>query len=171
VVRRYRDYPTDVGPVDPYAELEVEHVEPRWPTVEPSELIRNARLCYDRRSDTLLVRFGSLDRPTFNHQHRDDNDVLVDAETHEIVGLEVETFLLRAVRDCPELILALDVAELRGMTPDDVQAEKDKLLPIAQLVRTAFHFPLERLVSSYRRPSTDKKRIVVDYYRNECRCA
>jgi len=31
---RYRDYAADVGLIDPYAELEVEHVEPKWPTVE-----------------------------------------------------------------------------------------------------------------------------------------
>lgn len=168
---KYADYPTDVGPVDPYAEIETEDIQPRWPDSAIVDLVQHARLSYDRRSDTLSVWFSASPPDSVSVQQHDYNFLLVDMESHEIVGLEIEKFLLRAVRDCPSLITALDVAELRGITPDGVQAEKAKLPPFTDLVRSASEGPIDRFTNS-RHPRDDRKKaIVFDYFRNECRCA
>lgn len=169
---RYRDYPSDVGPVDPLAPLEYDEIIPIWPASDTSTLIRNARMSYDRNSDTLFMRFPGGHRPTFNMRAKGCVDLLVDLNTNEVVGLEIQTFLLRAVREYPPLINALDAAELRGITPDEVQLEKfqvfSKWTLLKNLLRESLGYQVRTMAGIQRRSDHSKQDIVMDYYRNEC---
>ncbi len=48
--------------------------------------------------------------------------VLRDVEGDDVVGLQIEDFLARAIVDDPTRLDLLEVAELRGITPDEVGA-------------------------------------------------
>jgi hypothetical protein len=43
-----------------------------------------------------------------------------DRERERPIGIQIEGFLARAVQDEPALLDALDIADLRGMTPEEV---------------------------------------------------
>jgi len=79
---------------------------------------------YDRASDILLVHFG--DRGRYGAAdyvgEPDYLAVLRDAESDEVVGVQVEDFLVRAVVDDPTRLDLLEAAVLRGISPKEIAA-------------------------------------------------
>lgn len=74
------------------------------PNVPPLEDIAEdqVRVTYDRRSDTLLVSLVGDPRPAYNDYVDDDTMVRIDPETNDIVGIEIEHFLHRVLRQSSE---------------------------------------------------------------------
>lgn len=62
----------------------------------------DVRLDYDREADTLWVSLVGAPRPAYNTYVEDDLMYRVDPHTGEVVGLEIERFLERALRPRPE---------------------------------------------------------------------
>ncbi|MDP9365927.1 MAG: hypothetical protein M3Q10_17195 [Chloroflexota bacterium] len=93
---------------------------PRPEELDPSRLA----VGYDRTSDILLVHFGNRGRfGVVDYVGEPDYlAVLRDVEGDDVVGLQIEDFLARAIVDDPTRLDLLEVAELRGITPDEVGA-------------------------------------------------
>lgn len=93
---------------------------------------------YDRLSDILLVHFG--DRGRFGVVdyvgEPDYLAVLREVEGGDVAGVQIEDFLARAVVDDPMRLHLLEVAELRGITPDEVAALRASL-PVGERKRAA----------------------------------
>lgn len=122
------------------AEAAVRVLHPRWPAPETIDA-RRVRLAYWREIDTLDVDFFGPDQPAVvvpldMPDPADEVALLVHAETEEVVGVQVEAFLLRAVRHHPHLLDLLDLAELHGITPAEV-AELRRTIAPAQRARAA----------------------------------
>jgi uncharacterized protein YuzE len=62
----------------------------------------HVRVAYDRRSDTLWVSLTGDPRPAYNVYADDDTMFRIDPDTNEVVGLEIEHFLHRALSLSPE---------------------------------------------------------------------
>lgn len=94
------------------------HPKPiRLEEIDPEKVV----VSFDLRSDALLIHFfgrgrGSVSVPLGNYLY-----VMVDPDTEETTGFHVEGFLSQAIKDVPEAIELLDYAELRGITPAEVQ--------------------------------------------------
>jgi len=73
---------------------DMEAFVPRLEDLDPSRI----RLRYDHASDTLWVSLLGEARPVVNVYVDDDTMHLVDQGTKEVVGLEIERFLARALR-------------------------------------------------------------------------
>lgn len=145
--------PDVIEPTDPYAELEFEEITPIWPDTRSIDFAK-ARLSYDRLSDTLYMHFFGRERPAISVEVGSDRLTLVDPETHSVVGVQLEAFLARAIHDFPPLVVALDVAELRGITPAEVRAEYKEVFSI-----------WDRFVAKWqRRTERAKKCVVVNRY-------
>ncbi|MDQ3694492.1 MAG: hypothetical protein M3464_12825 [Chloroflexota bacterium] len=52
----------------------------------------------------------------------------MDVDTDEVVGLQIEDYVIRAGREHSSLVELLDVADLLGMTVDDVRRERHRIL-------------------------------------------
>lgn len=74
---RYRDYPTDVDPDD---DLTRESITPFWPSEDWAQFALR-RPSYDRRSDTLFMRFSDERRPILNVQGKSDAHILAASPT------------------------------------------------------------------------------------------
>lgn len=117
---------------------------PRWPKLE--EIDPTATVFdYDRTSDTLLVHFFGRGEPAISvpidGQEIESVFLLVHPMTDRVVGLHLEDFLSRCVPERPEYLDALDVADLRGITRDEVAALRHRIAPDARkraTVRTLF---------------------------------
>jgi hypothetical protein len=98
-----------------------------WPVrdeLDPDRFV----VTYDRLGDELLVHFfdGTFPSASFPAD-MDDPDYLYllgDVETGRIVGIHVDAFLAYAVERHPGWLDLLDVADLRGITPAEVAAER-----------------------------------------------
>lgn len=75
---------------------------------------------YDRDSDILLFYLYGKERPAVAAGGSSNVYALIDPDSEEFLGVQVENFLTRAVKDRPRLLDVLDVAELQGMTHADV---------------------------------------------------
>jgi hypothetical protein len=99
-------------------------LNPRWPEFNATSPAQ-VRFTYDRPTDTLFVDFHGEARPAASIAlARGDRDYLflrVDPETEEVVGLQIEHFLSYAVTQHPELIGALDLADLVGINRSEVE--------------------------------------------------
>ncbi len=99
----------------------------RWPA--PSDVdLRDVVLSYDRHSDTLFVHLFGRGRPAVSDLVGDSWYLLVDPQTLEVVGLQIEDFLARAVAEAPPLVDLLDLSELRGITPAEVRRERHRIM-------------------------------------------
>lgn len=101
------------------SEFVAQELNPRWPTLDSIDVTR-IDVGYDRDSDILLARFDDRALNAAVHYVGDYLALLVDLETEEVVGLQVEDFLARAVGEDPGLPTLLDLADLRGITRDEV---------------------------------------------------
>ena len=134
--------------IDPAEEPVIRQVRPRAfdaAAVDPAKVV----VSYDRRSDTLLVHLCEREREAVSVQADRYLHWLVDPDTEEVLGFHVEAFLACAVKDLPETINMLDHAELRGITPAEVQALRRDALGhrqrLATWLRSAFvRTPQER---------------------------
>lgn len=90
-------------------------------TRTPGDLV----IAYDRRSDTLMVHFYGRGIPAVSvpvgDEERDIFYMRVEPRTQRPVGIQIEGFLGSFVAEHPELDTLLDVAELRGVTRDEIQ--------------------------------------------------
>ncbi|MFT4040604.1 MAG: hypothetical protein QM692_20660 [Thermomicrobiales bacterium] len=85
-------------------------------------------MTYDRFSDTLMTHLRGKHVPSISVPVRGSRYILVSPDGREFLGYQLEGFLRRAVKDEPRLIEMLDYAELRGITPAEVQDLRDKAL-------------------------------------------
>jgi len=103
----------------------------RWPATV--EVRRQLKFVYDRPTDTLFVDFYGRSLPAASIALAwGDHDYAfarVDPETHRVVGLQVEEFLMHAVSHNPWLLDALEYAELRGITPREIGELRRRLAP------------------------------------------
>lgn len=88
----------------------------------------DGELVYDRPSDIMLVLFHGRDKGSFTVNVVDDYSVLLDIDTEEMIGIQIDDFLFSAVKDQPSLITLLDYADLQGMTVTDVRHERHRVL-------------------------------------------
>lgn len=91
------------------------------PTADDVDLA-NVSVSYDRDSDMLLIHFTDRGRAGVVDYVSSVLATLVDVETEEVVGLQVEDFLGKVVASNPRHLDLLEVAELRGITPHEVAA-------------------------------------------------
>jgi hypothetical protein len=117
-----------------------------------------SELVYDRPSDTMLVLFYGRYRVSFVDYVVGDYAVLLDINTDELVGLQIEDFLFSAVKDQPSLITLLDHAELLGMTVAEVRDERQRALGY----RGRFKLWLERLVDEVSRRGESNQQDAVE---------
>lgn len=82
--------------------------------------LSNAFLSYDRESDTLMVHLVPRGEPGITVFVDDHYAVRLDRTRKRLLGFQVEGFLIAVVRQQPALLDALDVAELRGITPEEI---------------------------------------------------
>lgn len=115
-------------------------------------------LLYDQSSDTMLVLFYGRHRDSFVVHVVDDYSVLLDIDTDELVGLQIEDFLFSAVKDQPSLITLLDHAELLGMTAAEAHYERQRVLGH----RGRLKLWLERLVGAVTRRSNPNQQHEVE---------
>jgi hypothetical protein len=96
---------------------------PIWPS--PGD-INGARLLfgYNDAADTLYVHFFNRSRPTVSMDVDEFVYLLVDVIDHRVVGLQIEGFLIRAVREHPEW---LQLAELAGIPADEIEKARSAI--------------------------------------------
>ncbi len=116
-----------IEPIDPDADHLVKDVRVPIPDLGGIDL-RQVVFNYDRDSDILLFYPYGKDRPAVAAGGSDYVYVLIDADSAEFVGVQIEDFLSRAVKAQPNLLDVLDVAELQGMTLDDVRQARQQAL-------------------------------------------
>ena len=75
---------------------------------------------YDRESDTLMLHLRGRGQPGISVVADDGFYVRLDRDRKQILGFQIEGFLARVARERPELLDALDVAELRGISFKEV---------------------------------------------------
>lgn len=121
--------------------------------IDPDKLV----LSYDRPSDMLLIFLDGRERRSVVIAGQDYGFALVDPATNELVGVQIEDFLARAVKAQPHLIDLLNYAELRGMTIDEVRQERQAALGYGG----RFQAWAEHEVRSRRRPAGLRKQAAV----------
>jgi hypothetical protein len=84
--------------------------------VDPSKVI----FSYDHDSDTLMIHLAGRGRPGVSLPVAQGWMVRLDRETDEVIGVQIEGVLARAARTYPTLLGVLDLAELRGITLDEI---------------------------------------------------
>lgn len=126
---------TRFEPIDPYADSTIEDVQVAIPDVRGSDLHR-AVFNYDRPSDILLFYPYGKERPAVAAGGADNVYVLIDPDSEEFLGIQIDDFLSRAVKDRPSWFDVLDVAELQGMTIADVRDARQHALGYRGRFRT-----------------------------------
>lgn len=139
-----------VSPIDPAEEIVAERYCPQPPDW-PFDLDK-VFLSYDRTTDTLMVFFYGRGRPAIVRYIGDDLYGLADPDTHDLLGYQVEHFLTHAKKR-PDLLYALELAELRDMTGEQVREVRRRALGFWGTV--AFLLRRELLL---RRPGTERAR-------------
>lgn len=118
---------TRFDPIDPFADPGVEDVQIAVPDLRGIDLHRSV-FNYDRDSDILLFYLYGKERPAVAAGGLANVCALIDPDSEEFLGIQVEDFLTRAVKDRPRLLDVLDVAELQGMTIADVHRARQEVL-------------------------------------------
>ena len=107
--------------------------EPKMPRSEDLDP-RLMVVSYDDVSDTLMLHFFGQGRPAVSMEVRNGFFLRVDPETHQVVGVQVEAFLSRAVIEDPEL---LEVAEAAGIPEQTIQRIRRRITPDAMKAAAA----------------------------------
>jgi hypothetical protein len=112
------------------------------PVMPRSEDIRaeNMVLRYDRDADFLHVHFFGI-RPGVMYDIDDHVLIRIDPDSHEVVGLQIEGYLIAAVFERPYL---LDLAPAAGI-PDDEIAEIRRRMEPEAVAQATVRFLLESL--------------------------
>jgi hypothetical protein len=84
--------------------------------IDPSTVV----FSYDFDSDTLMIHLAGRGRPGVSLPVAQGWMLRLDRETDELIGVQIEGVLARAARAHPKLLGVLDLAELRGITPDEI---------------------------------------------------
>lgn len=111
-------------------DMETEQFDPRnlrCPRPDQVDVSRVA-VTYDRFSDTLILHLHGKNVPSISVPVRKYDYMLVSPDGREFLGFQIEGFLAQAVKDEPRMIEMLNFAELRGITPAEVQALRDETL-------------------------------------------
>lgn len=90
--------------------------------------ISQVAVTYDRFSDTLMLHVHGKNVASISVPVRKYDYILVSPDGREFLGFQIEGFLAQAVKDEPRMIEMLNFAELRGITPAEVQALRDETL-------------------------------------------
>jgi hypothetical protein len=77
-------------------------------------------LSYDRESDTLMVHFHGRGQPGVSRHVTDEFMIRLSPDRTKVVGVQIEHFLSLVVPEHPRMLDALDIAELRGITIEEV---------------------------------------------------
>jgi len=90
---------------------------------------KGLEILYDHELDTLFVHLFGQERRATCRLTGEYAYYRVDPKTHHVVGLQIESFLRRAVPEHPALVGLLRHAELRGVSFDQIQHESTKGFP------------------------------------------
>lgn len=145
-----------VDTIDLTAEPDIETFNPILPDLDAVDISKVA-FSYDRESDTLLLHLFGLGRQTVSVVGPRFLYALVDSDTEEFVGFHAEHFLAHFVRLHPELFDILDVAELRGISRQEIRSLRHRLFS-----------PRQRLMARLRqlwtvRPDTKKRAVLKQF--------
>lgn len=106
------------------AMTEVLSFEPILPSFE--ELVVDRMVVdYDREADILLIHFDGP-HPAVMLDIDGHLSLSIDPVSHEVVGLQIEAYLLAAVFKQPRL---LDLAALAGIPDDEINAIRNRIAP------------------------------------------
>ena len=105
--------------------------------VDPSKVV----FSYDHESDTLVIHLHGRGRPGVSIPVAQGWMLRLDSETDELIGVQIEGVLIRAARAHPPLLDVLDLAELRGITPDEIDRVRREVA--APPTRDALRWVLE----------------------------
>lgn len=109
--------------------------------------LRRVVVTYDRESDTLMLHFSGRGHPGVSVVIDDDLYVRLDRDRTRVLGLQIEGFLSRVAHERPELLDLLDVAELRGITLEQI-ARLRREIGHEQRARAAMGDLIARIPSS-----------------------
>lgn len=84
--------------------------------IDPAKVV----VSYDRDSDTLMVHLYGRGFPAVSIYRGDGWYMRWNREQGRVIGLQLEGFLAQAVWREPDLLDALDVADLRGITLEEI---------------------------------------------------
>lgn len=89
--------------------------------IDPAKLdLGQVVISYDRESDTLMLFLDGRGEPGVTVPVDDHLLLRMDRDRMRVIAVQLEGFLASVVRDRPTLLDALDLAELRGITPAEV---------------------------------------------------
>ncbi|MGH2557712.1 MAG: hypothetical protein ACRDJH_01500 [Thermomicrobiales bacterium] len=77
-------------------------------------------LSFDRESDALMVHLYGRGQPGISHLVTDEFMIRFDPNHEKVIGIQIEHFLSLVVPEHPRLLDALDIAELRGISLEEV---------------------------------------------------
>ena len=88
--------------------------------IDPSQLV----LSYNDAADTLYVHFFERGQPATSVDVDECLYLRVDEISHRVVGLQIEGFLIRAVREHPDW---LPLAELAGIPAEEIEKARSAI--------------------------------------------
>ena len=107
--------------------------KPKWPDLADVQREGRFRFIYNALSDTMFIPFYDPIEPAasvpVNQGEMDYVFLRVNMETQEVIGFQVEHFLSYAVGQMTDLINALELADLHGITRDEVAETKRRGQP------------------------------------------
>lgn len=103
---------------------------PDWPHLDP----RRLQVDYDRESDLLVVALFGLGRPATVLQTGGLIDYLLDPESDEVVGFQIDGYLSRAIDADP---LLLDFADAAAIPAEEIQVIRARITPARRLLAAA----------------------------------
>jgi len=84
---------------------------------------------YDRESDTLMLHLTDIPEPGISIVVDDHLLVRMDRERQRVLGFQIEGFLAYVVQRHPRLLDALDAADLRGISFEEVTRLRRTIVP------------------------------------------
>lgn len=115
------------GDIDPREESPVEQLKlqlNRHTMIDPLKI----EMIYDHPSDTFSFLFYGRARPSVVVGDGDPLSLLADSETGELLGFQVENYFASAAVDYPQILETMEYADLRGITREQVQQKRHKIL-------------------------------------------
>ena len=100
--------------------LGFEPILPRLEEIDPARLV----ITYNDAADTLYVHFFKRGEPATSIDVDECLYLRVDRTDRRVVGLQIEGFLIRAVREHPEWLL---LAELAGIPAEEIDKARDAI--------------------------------------------